>query len=407
MDDFIFGTLSTDAHRLAFLRNLHQGITHHFGREPYAPQPGQPVQVTLMFGPQHSYDQAWLYWSNDGIDPAGANGIASHGQASSMQKVSTEWDLLEWGYRTVFQAVIPAQEEGALVRYYLSAETAGTGEVIADGGKFYAYYVTELTLPEWARHAVVYQIMPDRFFPGNGTEWKAPENLSGFFGGTLRGITEKLDYLHDLGINVLWLNPIFPSPTHHGYDATDLFSIEPRLGTLEDLRVLIDATHARGMRVILDFVPNHWSNRHPLFQEAVRDRQSPYYDWYLFKDWPTDYEGFFGVKEMPQLNLRHPGTRQHLLDAAAFWLEFGVDGYRLDYALGPTPDFWADFRRVCASVKAQVVDFWGGRGAARFPETFLWVIERGFGFYAPGGAASNVCFPQVGCPAILVIPRPP
>jgi cyclomaltodextrinase / maltogenic alpha-amylase / neopullulanase len=160
-----------------------------------------------------------------------------------------------------------------------------------------------------------------------------------------------------LGANVIWLTPIFPSPTHHGYDATDLFSIEPRLGTKDDLRLLLDEAHERGIRVLLDFVPNHWSSLHPLFQEAITDRHSPRVDWYTFNHWPDDYESFFGVKELPQLNLRHPAARQHLLDAVAYWLEFGVDGYRVDYAVGPTPDFWADFRRTCAAVKPDAWSF--------------------------------------------------
>ena len=87
------------------------------------------------------------------------------------------------------------------------------------------------------------------------------------------------------------------------------------------------------------------------FQDAIRNPESPYRDWYTFKHWPDEYESFFGVKELPQVNLRNPAARQSMLDAAAYWLDFGVDGYRVDYALGPTPDFWADFRRVTRSVK--------------------------------------------------------
>ena len=166
------------------------------------------------------------------------------------------------------------------MRYIVSASAPDGREVIADGGKQYAYYVTDLGLPDWARDAVIYQIMPDRFFPGQGNPWKTPSNLSGFYGGTLGGITEKLDYIAALGANVIWMTPIFPSPTHHGYDATDLFSIEPRLGNKADFRRLLDEAHARKLRVMLDFVPNHWSSLHPLFQEAIIDRTSPRVAWY-------------------------------------------------------------------------------------------------------------------------------
>jgi glycosidase len=351
MEDFVFGTLATDDQRLAYQRARRGGVTHDFLRTPYAPRPGQPVQVELLLGPGQPFDRAWVYWSIDGADPAGSAGQAVHGQAAAMEKADVEWDMLEWGYIQRYRAILPAQPEGALVRYNLSAGARDGSEAQADGGKVFAYYVTNLGLPEWARQAVIYQIMPDRFCPGTGKTWKTPPNPAGFYGGTLRGIAEKLDYIAGLGANVLWLTPIFPSPSHHGYDATDLFSIEPRLGTKEDLRLLLDAAHQRGIRLLLDLVPNHLSSLHWSFQEAISDRHSPRAEWYSFRHWPDDYETFFGVKDLPQLNLRNPGARQHMLDAAAYWLEFGVDGYRVDYAVGPAPDFWADLRRVCTAVK--------------------------------------------------------
>lgn len=357
MEDFVFGTLATDALRQAKQRELRGGVTHNFARTPYSPKPGQPVQLELTLGPEQDFQQAWVYWSTDEQDPAGVRGQPSHGQAIEMVMADVEWDVVEWGYIRRFRAILPGRLEGSRVRYYLSAGAADGREVIADGGKYYAYYVTELGLPEWARDAVIYQIMPDRFNPGQGKSWKTPGNPAGFYGGTLRGITEKLDYLAELGANVIWLTPIFPSPSHHGYDATDLFSIEPRLGTKDDLRVLIDEAHARKIHILLDFVPNHWSSLHPLFQEAVMDKSSPHLDWYTFTHWPDEYASFFGVKELPQINLRHPGARQHLLDAVAYWLEFGVDGYRVDYAVGPTPDFWADFRRTCTAVNPEAWTF--------------------------------------------------
>jgi cyclomaltodextrinase / maltogenic alpha-amylase / neopullulanase len=143
---------------------------------------------------------------------------------------------------------------------------------------------------------------------------------------------------------VLWLSPIHPSPTYHGYDATDLFAVSPTLGTLDDFDRLVADAHGRGIRVLLDFVPNHWSREHPTFVAATEDRNSPYAGWYRFKRWPSSYESFFGHKPMPRINYANPDARRHVLDAVRFWLERGVDGYRVDYALGPDPDFWADFR---------------------------------------------------------------
>jgi glycosidase len=341
MSDFIFGTLATDALRLAHVHRLRAGAIHRFARTPRDPQPGQSVSIELTVGPAYFCDRAWIYWTDDGSEPLGKDGAAQNSHLARMEFVGAEWDTLLWGYVQRFRASLPPQPAGTVIRYRLAANS-----VQADDGACYAYYVADDPTPEWAYDAVVYQIFVDRFFPGAGRRWKRPRWPSGFYGGALRGIAEKLDYIADLGVNVLWLTPIFPSPSHHGYDATDYFDIEPRLGTKADLRELIDAAHARGIRLLLDFVPNHWSSQHATFQQAIGDPASPYRDWYTFTHWPDQYESFFGVHDLPQVNLRHPAARQHMLDAASYWLDFGVDGYRLDYAIGPTPDFWADFRRV-------------------------------------------------------------
>lgn len=364
MEDFIFGTLANDALRLEHVRRLRAGVTHHSRRAPRDPAVGQPIKLELTVGPAHPCSQAWVYWSTDGVDPEGSNGVAKHGWATPLEAFGTEWDTLLWGYVRRYQVTLPGQPAGTVLRYRLSvsAETAlpetdlppessVSCEIFADQGACYAVYVDDDPLPDWTRDAVVYQIFVDRFSPGAGRNWLHPETPAGFYGGTLRGVTQKLDYIARLGANVLWLTPIFPSPSHHGYDAMDLFEIEPRLGTKQDLSELLEAAHARGMRVLLDFVPNHVSNLHPSFQAALNDPNSPFVDWYTFRHWPDEYESFFGVQSLPQINLRHPAARQHMLDAAAYWLELGVDGYRVDYAIGPTPDFWADFRRVTRSVR--------------------------------------------------------
>jgi glycosidase len=202
----------------------------------------------------------------------------------------------------------------------------------------------------------VYQIFPDRFYPGNGRDWNQTTDLDDIYGGTLRGIIEKLDYIADLGFNTIWLNPFFPDDTHHGYHATDYFAVNPRLGTLDDVRQLVSAAHQRGIRLLLDFVANHWSSEHPTFRAAQADRDSEYYDWYTWYNWPHDYKTFFGVKELPQINLEHRPAREHMLKAARYWLaDIGFDGLRLDYVLGPSRDFWTELR---AAAKAIRPDIW-------------------------------------------------
>jgi cyclomaltodextrinase len=351
MNDFIFGTLATQELRLALTRSRLAGVTHIQKRTPRDPLPGEPIILKLSTGPDQPGDTAWVYWTSDGTDPQGSHGLAEQGHVTRMEFTGESWEMLLWGYVRHFSITLPGLPDGSVLRYRLSAAGAGGLEVFADQGAYYACYIADDSTPEWTRNAVIYQIFVDRFNPGTGQDWFKPEYPSGFYGGRIRGITEKLDYISELGANVLWLTPIFPSPSHHGYDATDLFEVEPRLGTKADLKELLDAAHQRGMRVLLDFVPNHWSHLHATFQDAVHNPESPYRDWYTFKHWPDEYESFFGVKELPQVNLRNPAARQSMLDAVAYWLDFGVDGYRVDYALGPTPDFWADFRRVTRSVK--------------------------------------------------------
>jgi glycosidase len=350
-DDFVFGMLGSDALRIQHVRGLRAGVTHASARAPRDPLPGQPVTLELTLGPAQPFDRAWVYWSVDGRDPQGRAGVAGHGFAAPLEPVGVQWDMMEWGYQRTFRGVLPGQPAGTVVRYTLAAGDSSGQEVAADHGALDAYYVDDDPTPDWVYDAVVYQVFVDRFNPGDGKAWLNPPTPAGFYGGTLRGVTEKLDFITGLGANTLWLTPIFPSPSHHGYDATDFFEIEPRLGSKEDLLELLQVAHRRGMRVLLDFVANHWSDRHSTFQQAIRDPASPYVDWYTFTHYPDAYEAFFGVKELPQVNLRNPAARRHMLEAAAYWLEFGVDGYRLDYAVGPTHDFWADFRRVTRQVR--------------------------------------------------------
>jgi cyclomaltodextrinase / maltogenic alpha-amylase / neopullulanase len=346
MKDFIFGTLATEELRLKHVRTHRAGVSHSQARFPRDPFPGQEITLELSIGPDHICEQAWVYWTNDGSDPIGKCGIATNGNALSMETSGVEWDTVLWGYIRHFRAAIPGQTSGTVIRYFLTGISPSGAEIIADNGTLYACFIAEDPTPNWTQDAIVYQIFVDRFYPGKGKKWLSPQTPAGFYGGTLKGILDKLDYLCDLGVNVLWLTPIFPSPSHHGYDATDLFDIEPRLGTKRDLRILLDESHRRNMRILLDLVPNHVSNLHPTFQSALADKDSSYHNWYTFTNWPEKYCSFFDVPDLPQLNLRDPSTRQHMLDAVAFWLDFGVDGYRVDYAIGPAPDFWADFRKV-------------------------------------------------------------
>jgi alpha-amylase len=220
---------------------------------------------------------------------------------------------------------------------------------------------------EWP-HAVTYQIFVRSFADGND---------DGI--GDLRGLTGKLDYLADLGVKALWLLPVHPSPSYHHYDVTDYFGIHPDYGTMEDFETFLAAAKARGMRVILDLVVNHTSSRHSWFLDAARGPESERFDYYVWKKRSevrsltvertgpdTDnlrrwneadgvrgryYYSYF-TGSMPDLNFDNPAVRREIYAVGRFWLEKGVDGFRLDAAKHIFPDdraadtvaFWEEFR---------------------------------------------------------------
>ncbi len=245
---------------------------------------------------------------------------------------------------------------------------------------------------DWARQAVIYQIFVDRFYPGGGRDWLQTTDLRGFCGGTLWGVAEKLDYVAELGADCLWLSPIFPSPSHHGYDATDLMHVEPRLGGDEALRALVEQAHARGIRVLLDLVCNHISDEHPIFREARSNPASPHRSWFTFDDSEIGYRTFFGVRSMPQVNLANPAARAWMIDTARYWLrEFDVDGYRLDYANGPGPDFWTDFWAACKAEKPDCYCFGEVVDAPVVQRTYVGRLDGCLDFLRRRCPAPHLC----------------
>ncbi len=196
----------------------------------------------------------------------------------------------------------------------------------------------------WWQRGVIYQIYPRSFQDSNGDGV-----------GDLKGIERRLDHLAEMGIDAIWISPIYPSPmADFGYDVADYCDIDPRFGSLRDFDALIAAAHARNLRVILDFVPNHTSNRHPWFVESRASRTNPKRDWYIWRDpapdggppnnWISDFGGSAWewdaasgqyyyhafLKEQPDLNWRNHAVRQAMYGVLRFWFARGVDGFRID-----------------------------------------------------------------------------
>lgn len=345
MEDFIFGTLATDELRLKEIVSARSGLAHERRNVPRDPQPGQPVQLDLTAGQHAPISAAFVHYTTDGSQP---DLDSPSTKTLPMLRGAGQWDTLLWSYLDTYSVELPAQPSGTIVRYHLSGTTPDGQRHWAGGAhgprQTFSYLVDSRYVPAWVQSAIIYHVFVDRFAPTPGQAFATPDSLSGFFGGTLKGVLSKLDYLSELGVNTVWLSPIFPSPSHHGYDGTDFREVNPRYGTKPQLRALIDEMHARGMKLILDYVPNHTSNEHSYFQSAQKDPHSPYRDYYTFIRWPDHYQSFFGVETLPQINNEHPAARRYVIDSAKYWVqEFDVDGFRLDYAYGPSHDFWTDY----------------------------------------------------------------
>ncbi len=221
-----------------------------------------------------------------------------------------------------------------------------------------------MSIPYWVEDAIFYQIFPDRFANGDPAHltastlpWDAQPTIHGFQGGDLRGIIQKLDYLLDLGINAIYLNPIFQATSTHRYNTTDYFKIDNKLGDIRDFEALIQAAHTNGIRVVLDGVFNHCGRGFFAFNDLLENQeQSPYKDWFHVKRFPVraynpgeteDYLAWWGFKSLPKFNFSSPAVRKYFLDVARYWIDQGCDGWRLDVPNEIDDDqFWADFRQV-------------------------------------------------------------
>lgn len=349
--DHLFGDIDLPEKGFAWHKQRWTGV-HHYGRKkPLKSQPGNAINLFVSTSSERSYDQVHVWYTMD-------EWVTRH----KLELVRSElhWDMPRWGWLQDWVGELPSQAKGTMLRYKVAARVEGSdGWVYADNqadsfdtGTHYSIWYDTDQLPEWSRQARVYQVFIDRFNPGKDRTWTQTGDLMKPCGGTLKGVTEKLEHVQGLGFNTIWLTPIFASPTHHGYDISDYYQINPRLGTDQDFDDLVTQIHQRGMRLILDFVANHCSDQLPQFMDARSDPDSLYHDWFTWKHWPDKYQSFYDVKSMPELDLRYgKPARAYLLECAQHWLERGADGFRLDYAHGPAQDFWVDFRRACRQVR--------------------------------------------------------
>lgn len=219
---------------------------------------------------------------------------------------------------------------------------------------------------EWMRGARIYQIFVDRYYAGDDTKDRSYINMKwgdkptphSFAGGDLKGITEKLDYIRSLGMNCIYLTPIFKSASNHKYDISDYYAIDPMFGDKAALKQLITEAHERGIRVILDAVFNHCSSLLPQFRDVLTNKEkSIYREWFVIDGFqPLRYECFASCKYMPKLNTGNPEVRKYLIDVGKYWVtEFDIDGWRLDVSDEVSHLFWKEFRQQIKAVKPECV----------------------------------------------------
>ncbi|MDQ4099444.1 MAG: glycoside hydrolase family 13 protein [Chloroflexota bacterium] len=393
--DFIFGTLATDEQRIAALREQTKGLRHDGRISPHDPEPGVPVEVEVVAGSDTTVAAIEIGWTTDGSEPDDSS------PSVALMPGEVSWDMLRWGYVARWRTQLPAQPAHTLVRYRFAATDERGAIIPVDPDSVtgmparHAYAVDDGHVPSWLRDAVIYHVFVDRFAPGGGRDWAQPATLDGFFGGSLRGLIERLPYLVELGVTCLWLSPVFPSPSHHGYDATDYRAVEPRLGSEAELREVFAAAHDHGLRVLLDFVANHVSDRHPAFQRARRDPTSPERSWFTFLP-DGSYRSFFDVAAMPRIDTDEPAARDYLLEAARFWLDAGADGFRLDYANGPSHAFWAAFRQATRTVKPDSVTIGEVVEAAPLQASYLGRLDGTLDFLLLQQLRALLAFDLIG-----------
>lgn len=262
---------------------------------------------------------------------------------------------------------------------------------------------------DWYKKTVIYQIYPRSYKDSNNDGY-----------GDIRGIIEKLDYLEYLGIGAIWLSPVFKSPQKdNGYDISDYQDIEPLFGNLSDMEELIAEADKHGIKIIMDLVLNHSSNQHKWFLEAIRSKDNPYHDYYVFRDKkdghePNDMRGVFGgsawewvdsvdqyyfhqfTPEQPDLNWENPKLRQELYDMINFWIEKGVGGFRLDVidqiAKEPDKKITSNGPRLHEFIKELSQNTFGGKNLITVGEAWSANIDNAPLYSNPDGSELSMVF---------------
>lgn len=310
--------------------------------------------------------------------------------------IDMQWDCME-GVGEEWWKVDFTAEKAALYKYHFEYDTSwGTSRIYHAGNGLAAIkgdgedwqltvYDKDFHTPEWLRGGIIYQIFPDRFASSGTKKQNVPSDRvlrtdrdgdpywiptaegkvlnNDYFGGDLKGIEQKLGYLKSLGVTCIYLNPIFEAQSNHRYDTADYEKIDPMLGTEKDFKTLCKSAEKLGIRIMLDGVFSHtgddsrYFNRYSRYDSvgAYQSEGSPYYSWYKFNSWPDDYESWWGIKILPEVNEDNPDFIEYITGKngiARKWLRLGASGWRLDVADELPDEFLDEFRKAVKAEKA-------------------------------------------------------
>lgn len=309
--------------------------------------------------------------------------------------INMQWDCME-GVGEEWWKIDFTAEDAALYKYHFEYDTSwGTSRIYHVGNGLAAIkgegddwqltvYDKNFHTPEWLKGGIIYQIFPDRFAFSSTKKQNVPSDRvlrtdrdgdpywiptaegkvlnNDYFGGDLKGIEQKLGYLKSLGVTCIYLNPIFEAQSNHRYDTADYEKIDPMLGTERDFKSLCQSAEKLGIKIMLDGVFSHtgddskYFNRYSRYDSvgAYQSENSPYYNWYKFNKWPDDYESWWGIKILPEVNEDNPDFIEYITGKngiARKWLRLGASGWRLDVADELPDEFLDEFRKAVKEEK--------------------------------------------------------
>ena len=400
----------------------------------HIPPPAQPIRALTQLVLENCPWQPEVYVTDTRRELSWHFAMLPDGQDrwTAELRMPVEVTILQYYFRLDIENSLPLmerrQEEGRNKPIY--------GSWIEEPFKIAVYDPARMPA-DWTQGMIIYQIFPDRFANGDTSIDQVSQGVYGheplykqwgelpehpplgrdFFGGDLRGVIDKLDYISDLGVDCIYFTPIFHAPTNHRYDAIDYFRIDPMLGTETDFEELLEKAHGRGLKVVLDAVFNHCSSDSIYFdiigrygQGAVSSKHSPYYRWFDFTDWPKEYRGWIGLGFMPEF-VECPEVEEFFVGpegVTAYWLERGIDGWRCDVAFDNSDEFWRRFRKRIDTIRPgayTIAELWTNATHYMLGDTFNGTMNYRVGWALRGFCLTDSLTPSELDDRLMVLQR--